>query len=61
LIDRVRKEMEVLGPIDTARAEARRIKLKVESLPPIKMIKPEFPIIPRVKAKIRRVERKFRR
>ena len=61
MIDRIRRELEVLGPIDTVRAEARRLKLRIETLPPIKMVKPESPVIPRIKARVRRIERKVRR
>ena len=61
LIDRIRRELEVLGPIDTVKAEARRLKLRIEALPPIRMVKPREPVIPRIRARVRRMERRLRR
>jgi len=61
LIDRIRRELEVLGPIDTVRAEARRLRLRIETLPPIRMLRPGSPVRPRIKTRVRRIERKLRR
>lgn len=61
LIDRVRRELEVLGPIDTVKAEARRVKLRIEALPPIRIVKTKLPGLSRIKGEVRRIERKFRR